>query len=213
MTTSTPAPTSGSDTDMAAHLPVLLLGLRWLYDTEQPDSAIVRFDGQAAVSAGGRTLRFIPHGRMGFATIAVENSDPTAHAEPLPAGEVTALAEVLDELDVPVQHTWTEFPGARGYLALRRPAHPTLCAAVARYEQGCPTHRQLHWCTCGWYAAGDRALIGLIQLQQQVSLWAESTPTLAGPWPTHLDPEGCLSQIAATARTRKLVSGPVPLQV
>ena len=213
MTTSTPTPTSKSDTDVSAHLPVLLLGLRWLYDTEQPDTAIVRCDGQAAASAGGRTLRFIPRGRVGFATIAIESTAPAVKAEPLQAGELAALAELLDELDVAVQHTWTEFPGISGYLALRRPAHPTLGAAVARYEQGCPTHRQLHWCTCGWYTAGANALIGLAQLHQQVSLWAESTPTLAGPWPTHVDPEGCLSQIAATARSRKLVSGPVPLQV
>lgn len=213
MTTSTPTPTSGSDTDISAHLPGLLLGLRWLYDTEQPATAIVRFDGQAAVSAGERTLRFIPRGRVGFATIAVQGTTPAAKAEPLQAGELTAFAGVLDELDVPVQHTWIEFPGVSGYLALRRPAHPTLRAAVDRYEQGCPTHRYPHWCTCGWYTAGANALIGLPQLHQQFSLWAESTPTLAGPWPTHLDPEGCLSQIAATARSRKLVSGPVPLQV
>ncbi|MUL48469.1 hypothetical protein FZI85_27370 [Mycobacterium sp. CBMA293] len=200
--------------DVSVHLPVLLLGLRWLFDTEQPDTAIVAHDGQAVVSAGGRTLRFIPRGRVGSATICVEVTSRGTDHKPVTADELDAFAALLADIDVRVQHTWVEYPGDRGCLALLRPAHASLCEATARYDRGCPRHRHPHWCVCGWYADGAAALIGLTELHQQVSQWAESTPTLAGPWPTHLDPKGVLSQIAATAaRSRKLVSGAVPLQV
>ncbi len=189
-----PAATDAIPTaDVSVHLPVLLLGLRWLFDTEQPGTAIVRHDGQAAVSTPGRTLRFIPRGRVGFATIRVEPTDE----QPVSSRELDAFAALLCELDVRVQHTWIESLDASGCLALLRPAHPTLCAATARYDRGCPVHRQPHWCTCGWYRDNEAQLVGLPQLQQQVLVWASATPTLEGPWPKYLDPSGLLSQTAA----------------
>lgn len=194
------------DHDVSAHLPVLLLGLRWLYDTEQPDNAIARHDGQAAITAGRRTLRFIPRGRVGFATIRVEITSPTTDAKPLAAGELAVLADLLDDMGITVEHTWIEYPETSGCLALRRPAHPSLCEAVARYHQGCPVHRHQHRRNCHWYTAGTAALVGLPQLQQHVLAAAEVLPTLAGPWPAYLDPSGLLSQTAATRYSSKAVS-------
>lgn len=194
----TPTRERGDTHQVSAHLPVLLLGLRWLYDTDQPASAIAGHDGQAMVSAGGRILRFIPRGRVGFATIRIEIAAPTTDTQPLSTGEIAAFADLLDDLGVAVEHTWIEHPGTSGYLALRRPANPSLCEAVARHQRGCPVHRHQHRHNCLWYTAGTAALVGLPQLQQHVLAAAAAQPTLAGPWPTYLDPSGLLSQTAAT---------------
>jgi len=188
----------GDAHQVSAHLPVLLLGLRWLYDTDQPAHAIAGHDGQAMASAGGRILRFIPRGRVGFATIRIEIAAPTTDTQPLSTGEIAAFADLLDDLGVTAEHTWIEYPGTSGCLALRRPAHPALRETVARYQRGCPVHRHQHRPNCRWYTAGTAALVGLPQLQQQVLAASAALPTLAGPWPTYLDPSGLLSHTAAT---------------
>lgn len=185
------APTPGSD--VTAHLPVLLLGLRWLYDTEQPATATARSDGQALPSAGGRTLRFIPRGHPGGTVVRIEHARPAAGPQALPAAELDAFANLLDDLDVGVARSWIEYPGASGCFALHAPAHPTLCAAVARYELGCAVHPR-DMCTCTEIEQGHAAFIDLAQLQHHAIAAGATIPALAGPWPHYLDPSGVLGR-------------------
>ncbi len=186
------APTLGAD--VTAHLPVLLLGLRWLYDTEQPATAIARSGSQALPSAGGRTLRFIPRGHPGGTVVRIEHTLPSTTPPSLAAADRDAFASLLDDIDVGVARSWIEYPGASGCFALRAPAHPTLCAAVARYERGCADHHSRDRCTCTQNAEGHATFIDLAQMQHQALAAGATIPALAAPWPHYLDPSGVLGR-------------------
>ncbi len=188
---SAPAPTPGAD--VTVHLPVLLLGLRWLYDTEQPGTAIAP-TSQALPSAGGRTLRFIPRGHPGGTVVRIEHTLPTPGPPALAPADRDAFAGLLDDLDVGVARSWIEYPGATECFALDAPAHPTLCAAVARYERGCADHHPRDMCPCTETAEGDTTFVGLAQLQRQAVVAGATMPALAGPWPRYLDHSGVLGR-------------------
>lgn len=190
--TITELPTRGADA--TAHLPVLLLGLRWLYDTEQPPTAIAHTGSQALPSAGGHTLRFIPRGHPGGTVIRIEHTHPTTAPSPLAPAERDAFVSLLDDLDIDLARSWTEYPGASGCFALHAPAHPTLCAAMARHERGCADHHAREMCTCTDIAAGHASFIDLAQLQHQALAAGATIPALAGPWPHYLDPSGVLGR-------------------
>lgn len=76
LTDGTHAEFAGSETslhvDVMSHLPMLLIGLRWLFDTTQPDMALQQHHGQQIGSVGNRTLRFIPSGWNGHAIVVVD---------------------------------------------------------------------------------------------------------------------------------------------
>lgn len=192
--TELPAPSATPGSDVTVHLPALLLGLRWLYDTEQPASAIARSDGQALPSVGGRTLRFIPRAHPGGTVVRIEHTRRTTGPQALPATELDAFANVLDDLDVRVARRWIEYPGASGCFALHAPAHPTLCAAVARYERGCAEHHPRDVCACTEIDQGHANFIDLAQLQHHAIAAGATIPALAGPWPHYLDPSGLLGR-------------------
>jgi len=188
------APSAASGSDVTAHLPALLLGLRWLYDTEQPAGAIASSDGQALPSAGGRTLRFIPRAHPGGTVVRVEHTRRTTGPQALPATELDAFADLLDDLDVGVARSWIEYPGASGCFALYAPAHRTLCAAVTCYTQGCVERHPRDTCTCSEIDQGDATFIDLAQLQRHAIAAGATIPALAGPWPHYLDPSGVLGR-------------------
>lgn len=115
--------------DITANLPALLIGLRWLYDTEQPTHARQARHGQHLSTPAGRTLHFIPCGTAGHVLIVIKADEPAT----LAPGELAAFADLLDDLGETVLSTYNGYPGTTAALALARPAHPTLRAAVARF--------------------------------------------------------------------------------
>lgn len=188
-------PESPCATAAGAHAPALIVGLRWLYDTEQPATAVVDHRGRRLRSAGDRTVRFTPVGWQGRAMVLlIPTADAHGSRRPVSAGELDAFAETLRDLGEEVVATWTG--QSRGLAALARPAHPSLRAAVRRYEAGCPEHDADPVCACGWLATGRDQVIGLTEVQQQIRAHAATLPLLPGPWPEALDPSGQCAQIA-----------------
>ena len=188
-------PDSPCATAAGAHAPALIVGLRWLYDTEQPATAIVDHRGRRLRSAGDRTVRFTPVGWQGRAVVVlIPTADANGSRRPVSAGELEAFAETVRDLGEEVVATWSG--QLRGMAALARPAHPSLRAAVRRYEAGCPEHNGDPVCACGWLAIGRDQVIGLTEVQQQIRSHAAALPLLAGPWPEALDPSGQCAQIA-----------------
>lgn len=163
--TSNIARISGSAADVARHETVLRRGLHWLYNTEQPDDAVLQHHGETLRSQPNRKLTFIPTSGLAGHTVIVVAVDSVEYGptpqrrclNPLDAGELLAFAELLADLGEGVVRTWNGHPHFAGSLALTRPAHPSLRAAVRRYHTGCPTHQSV-FCNCGWYAAGNRRL-------------------------------------------------------
>ena len=141
-------------------LDTLRAGLAWLYDTPQPDDAILQHHGVTAPEFDNRRLRFIPTGWNGHVVIVLDVAHWTwlPHGEGIAShtladGELHRLAALLGSLDHKVAHSWNGTQGlVTGSLALARPAHPTLRAAVARYCAGCPEHGTV-FCN-EWYRAG-----------------------------------------------------------
>ena len=154
--------------DVQTHRGVLRSGLAWLYETEQPEAAILQHHGDGLASRGNRSVRFIPTGWGGRVVIVVEvakvdyGTDPGARGprNPLAVDELDAFIALLADLGHAVVHRWNGHPAATGSLALAEPAHPSLRAAVARYHAGCPCHRTT-LCRCGWYGEGHRHVIGV----------------------------------------------------
>jgi len=161
--------------DVEMHRGVLCSGLSWLYDTEQPASAVLQHHGEGLASQGNRGLRFIPSGWGGRVVIIVDvtkveygtNPGTRRPLNPLAVGELDAFTALLADLGHKVVHTWNGHPAVTGSLALAEPAHPSLQAAVARYHAGCPTHRTT-LCRCGWYRQGNRHLIGVRAVHAQL---------------------------------------------
>lgn len=158
---------SGSAEEVARHEIVLRRGLRWLHETEQPDDSLLQHHGETVRAQGNRKLTFIPTAWAGHPVIVVavdslEYGPPPRLRclNPIAAGELEAFAELLAELGAEVVRTWNGHPHTSGSLALARPAHPSLAAAVKRYHGGCPAHHTV-FCRCGWCAVGHRRLIRL----------------------------------------------------
>jgi hypothetical protein len=153
---------------------VLTAGLTWLYDTEQPDGAILHHSGESLPAEGNRRFSFIPAGGSREAIVVVDvahvgwvDVDPwtKAPANPLGPGELERITDALAELGARVARTWNGYPATTGSLALVRPAHPTLLAAVDRYHAGCLEHpgygRGDVFCDCDWYGHGNARVIRL----------------------------------------------------
>lgn len=173
------------------HLPELLVGLRWLFDTVQPDSAMVSAGGQA-VRSGRRTLRFRPMDWQGHAVIEIVG--PAVAGDPSPRAELEAYAQALDDMGEDVIASWIGRRGQVRSIALARPVHPTLKAAVDRYVAGCPEHAGGH---CGCCRRARDCSVSLRAVERSVGRHQVEFDALAGPWPDALDPSGELGLIAA----------------
>lgn len=149
----------------------LTAGLRWLYETEQPDNACQEHHGLLLrAPTTNRLYSFIPanDGRrvvvaVNVATIEWIDNGPNelkTPANPLEPGELVALAADLRALGFEVTSTWNGHPQTTGSVGLARPAHPSLLAAVDRYHAGCLVHpRRGAFCDCeAWRAGYDRVV-------------------------------------------------------
>lgn len=173
------------------HLPELLVGLRWMYDTAQPDGAVVSAGGQI-VRSGRRTLRFRPQDWQGHAVIEIVG--PAAAGDPSPRAELEAYVQALDDMGEEVVASWIGRRGQVRSIALARPVHPTLRAAVDRYVAGCSEHPGQQ-CACGRRARD--CSVSLRAVERAVGRHQVEFDALAGPWPDALDPSGQLRVIAA----------------
>lgn len=170
--------------DVTANLPALLLGLRWLYDTEQPATAVQNPHGQHLHTPAGRTLTFIPAGTAGHALLVITaDTDNTPDGQPsansLSPGEVAAFADLLEDLGEPVLSTYNGYPGATAALALSRPAHPTLLAAVTRFTDQPHPHRTDETCQCPFCLDQVGGVVGLAELRQHTHAYRVETATLS----------------------------------
>ena len=181
----------GSENVATRHLPELLVGLRWLFDTAQPDGAMVSAGGQI-VRSGRRTLRFRPVDWQGHAVIEIVGT--AVAGDPSPRAELEAYAQALDDMGEDVVASWIGRRGQVRSIALARPVHPTLRAAVDRYVAGCPEHPG-HQCACGRRARD--CSVSLRAVARAVGRHQIEFDALAGPWPAALDPSGELGLIAA----------------
>ncbi|MCV7009068.1 hypothetical protein [Mycobacterium gordonae] len=158
-------PHTGPPAEATAHLPLLLIGLRWLLDTEQPAGALIYPRGQTLNSVGNRRLRFTPEGFDGRPAVVVEVSDadrpPTRNPRnTLSDSEIDDLAFVLSDCGEHVGAAWRDDTHRSAALALAASAPSSLLAAAARYRQGCPTHGGAPWC-CSWYRDGSQRAISI----------------------------------------------------
>lgn len=171
--------------DVTANLPALLLGLRWLYDTSQPATAVQDPRGQHLHTPAARTVYFIPSGASGHVLIIIEANpdkpDLDGHhiGRTLAPGELAAFADLIEDLGETVISTYNGYPGSIAALALARPAHPTLLAAVTRFSDGHHPHELHEPCQCHWYLEYAAHTIGLNELRQQAQAQAMDTTALA----------------------------------
>lgn len=170
--------------DVTASLPALLLGLRWLYDTEQPATAVQNPHGQHLHTPAGRTLTFIPAGTAGHALLVItaDTTENTPDGQPsvnsLSPGEVAAFADLLEDLGEPVLSTYNGYPGTTAALALSRPAHPTLLAAVTRFTDRPHPHRPDDACQCPWYMDQAARPVRLADLRHHAHAYRSETTAL-----------------------------------
>lgn len=148
--------------------PALVSGLRWLFDVEQPATALVRAEGIALPPLLGRRLIFVPGSDRDAAAVIMQTVATPPTAELLGDEEISALAAAAEHLTgaaVAVQRTTEASHAVR--IQLSRLAHRSLRAALARFRAGCPVHHQPACghtrgpeAPCQWYARGAKALIG-----------------------------------------------------
>lgn len=168
MSTETPeAPTTTNERVLAA-------GLRWLFEVEQPEDALLQHHGERMKGEGNRTFDFIPTGADRMPVVVVNVAEISYRmngqgyevpANPLEPNELTDLTTTLAALGVEVTRTWNGHPAITGSLGLAQPAHPSLLAAVKRYLAGCLTHPERSvFCPCGWYPEGNAKIVRLAAL-------------------------------------------------
>ncbi|WP_331445831.1 hypothetical protein [Streptomyces xanthochromogenes] len=115
---------------------VLTTGLRWLYETEQPDNAWQQHHGLLLnASATNRRYSFIPANDwkrvvvvVDVAEIAWIDNGPNelkTPANPLEPGELDTLAASLRALGCEATGTWNGHPRTTGSVGLARPAPST----------------------------------------------------------------------------------------
>jgi hypothetical protein len=143
---------------------ILDTGLRWLYETVQPDDAHQQHHGiTIGLPATNRLYGFCPDGAEHLPVVVVNVAKPELRPNDLPAnplepGELFDLAQELETRGFTVRTTWNGHPAITGSVSLVRPAHPTLVAAVQRYHRGCVVHPERSvFCDCeAWRAEGVR---------------------------------------------------------
>lgn len=129
----TPEPIEPKQSDVTTHLPVLLIGLRWLFDTEQPAGAVQCPAGDSLHSTAGRAFRFIPAGRDARAAIGIAVTTGRAD-DAIDGHEIAGFIDLLEDMGEEVVSIDTRVAPSFCTLTLARSAHPTLRRAVARYR-------------------------------------------------------------------------------
>ena len=132
----------------------------WLYDTEQPPDALVMPAGRTLIPGNAGLALAIRPGITG-PTLSLS----TEHASfALNRGYwdewQTVVAKTAKKHKVGVARTFNGPPTHTGAIVLDTPAHPTLVAAVERFQAGCPLHRGA--CRdegCSWFTAGARIVV------------------------------------------------------
>lgn len=170
-----------AESGLSIHLSTVLTGLHWLYDTPQPDGAVVPLEGlgQDLTSAGGWRFRFIPAGSSGTPSIVVDTSSSRRRLSQI---DVDELVGHIDDFGETVRHA--HLSGLQGILELDRPAHPSLLSAVARARRSGAIE-----------ATGPIRAVSIADLQQQAIDNAANQSALATPWPLWLvvrDPRGLI---------------------
>ena len=153
------------------HADIIRAGLAWLYDTEQPDGALLQHHGAHITTAhDSRVYQFAPDGDRGTPVVAVEVARPRYDdiagewvcLTPLRLGELAELAAFIAAEGVPVRGTWNGEPGQHiGSVGLGRRAGLSLRDAVSLYRHGCPEHDSV-FCPddgCRWYANGKAHVV------------------------------------------------------
>lgn len=156
---------------------ILAAGLKWLFETEQPEGAGASHFGEAlADEAANRRYEFRPNSsRANRAPIVVvqvakpeyEHPDPFTRVltNGLEEGEIDAVVAELEALGHTVVDRWNGAPGTEsGSIALGGRPHPSLLAAVERQGAGCTNKGDEHktgsvFCGCGWAVTGRQLLI------------------------------------------------------
>ena len=128
-----PTPDAAAAPGVAVHLPVLLVGLRWLFDTEQPAGAVQCPAGDSLPSVGGRAFRFIPADRDGRAALGIAVTTGIA-GDAIGGHEAADFIDLLEGMGEEVLAINSVAAGAFYLLTLARPAHPTLRSAVVRHR-------------------------------------------------------------------------------
>lgn len=165
------SPPTRTPLEATEHLPLLLIGLRWLLDTEQPAGALICPHGQALTSVGNRRLRFRPEGFDGRPAVFLEVCDADRHSRRNPRNtlcdkEFDDLAFVLSDCGEDVAAAWRDDANVTAALALAAQAPSSLLAAVARYRQGCPTHGGGVLYCCSWYRNASQHAISIDDLHR-----------------------------------------------
>jgi hypothetical protein len=138
----------------------MVYGLAWLYEIEQPPGAVVPPHGiEFELPEIRRTLRFVPRGTSDQPTVVLAVMHPRWRdgqcLNPLDREEQHALAAWCVRIHHRIRTPDPVNPGDSACLVLERHPHPSLCAAVRRYEDGCPDHGgAIRGCGCPWLSCG-----------------------------------------------------------
>ncbi len=151
--------------DVTAHLPALLVGLRWLFDTEQPAGAVQCPAGDCLSSVGGRGFRFIPAGRDGRAVLGIAVTTGVA-GDAIGGHELAAFIDLLDGMGEEVHAIDVIAASTFCMLTFSRTAHPTLLRAVARYRDGYLAH--VNASPFGPEPHRDVATVSAVELQRRL---------------------------------------------
>lgn len=153
--------------DQQAVRAVLAAGLTWLFDTVQPDGAIVTHHGPNHAAGQRFRLAFAP---LKAPVVIVYVSDPRyedkgasrALLNALTEDEMRGVASLLAELGRPPIDQWNGAGGESGSFRLVGPLHPSLDAACARYRADCPVHNTV-FCGqregCTWLKDGSGLVV------------------------------------------------------
>lgn len=171
----------GND-DAAAAL--LAAAFEWLYDTPQPEGALMQHLGIDIHRDPVRRVTVVPQGFGGLPVLVVNVTHPEMRV-------TRAGRELVNPLDRTEREWWTGYadvmgrrwdskvslwwnwvtvagtPGITGSLQLSRAASPSLLAAVARYMAGCREHPWTSassgasgvFCRCGWFDRGHDLVV------------------------------------------------------
>lgn len=155
-------------TDRGALAATVAAALSWLYETEQPDGALVTTAGvELPIPGQDRTLRVTPRELTSHPTLTLSVYPGRQWACPAAAeAEAEQLLAVTAELEPSADSPFA----AASFVAvgLYRQAHPTLLHAVREYELDCPDHarpldrpgnRSCVRSLCAWWPTGRGLLV------------------------------------------------------